>query len=161
LKTPTTSKQAQMASASSSSNFQQQQQPIIIENSNNAGAGSSQTVQIDGDKLVITPLGAGNEVGRSAVLCTFKGKSVLVCDSANTMLKTFCIIKLYSFVFVCIIIICFLFVSLIVVFTLRALVTTRYPSLIAQIQNLLILFLFHSTSKTVTATLHTCFTSCC
>ncbi|KAL0483926.1 cleavage and polyadenylation specificity factor subunit CPSF3 [Acrasis kona] len=41
-------------------------------------SGSTQTVQItDEDKLEITPLGAGNEVGRSAILCTFKGRSVL------------------------------------------------------------------------------------
>lgn len=32
----------------------------------------------DQDIMRITPLGAGNEVGRSAVLVTFKGKSVLV-----------------------------------------------------------------------------------
>jgi predicted metal-dependent RNase len=31
------------------------------------------------DKLVVTPLGAGNEVGRSCVYMSYKGKSVLVC----------------------------------------------------------------------------------
>lgn len=30
------------------------------------------------DKLVITPLGAGNEVGRSCVYMSYKGKTVLV-----------------------------------------------------------------------------------
>lgn len=30
------------------------------------------------DKLVITPLGAGNEVGRSCVYMSFKSKTVLV-----------------------------------------------------------------------------------
>jgi cleavage and polyadenylation specificity factor subunit 3 len=36
------------------------------------------TVNIKQDKLEITPLGAGNEVGRSAILVKFKGKQVLV-----------------------------------------------------------------------------------
>jgi cleavage and polyadenylation specificity factor subunit 3 len=36
------------------------------------------TATREGDQLVITPLGAGNEVGRSCVHMTFKGKSVLV-----------------------------------------------------------------------------------
>ncbi|EPS69934.1 hypothetical protein M569_04826, partial [Genlisea aurea] len=31
----------------------------------------------EGDELVITPLGAGNEVGRSCVIMTFKGKTVM------------------------------------------------------------------------------------
>ncbi|KAL2607486.1 hypothetical protein R1flu_026059 [Riccia fluitans] len=31
----------------------------------------------DGDKLDITPLGAGNEVGRSCVVMTYKDKTVL------------------------------------------------------------------------------------
>ncbi|KAL9643144.1 hypothetical protein ABK040_001633 [Willaertia magna] len=35
------------------------------------------TQYIQGEKLTVTPLGAGNEVGRSAVLLQFKGKSVL------------------------------------------------------------------------------------
>ncbi|EFC39387.1 predicted protein [Naegleria gruberi] len=35
------------------------------------------TQYIYGEKLVVTPLGAGNEVGRSAVLLQFKGKTVL------------------------------------------------------------------------------------
>ncbi|KAK4714096.1 hypothetical protein R3W88_020003 [Solanum pinnatisectum] len=34
-------------------------------------------VNRDGDKLVITPLGAGNEVGRSCVFMTFKGKTIM------------------------------------------------------------------------------------
>lgn len=33
----------------------------------------------EGDQLIITPLGAGNEVGRSCVYMTFKGKTVMVC----------------------------------------------------------------------------------
>lgn len=32
-----------------------------------------------GDQLTITPLGAGNEVGRSCVYMSYKGKTVLVC----------------------------------------------------------------------------------
>eukprot|EP00727_Mastigamoeba_balamuthi_P004196 m51a1_g13774 hypothetical protein (744) ;mRNA; f:277471-280321 len=35
------------------------------------------TVEISGDLLEITPLGAGNEVGRSCVLVRFKGKTVM------------------------------------------------------------------------------------
>ncbi|KAJ0970945.1 hypothetical protein J5N97_018904 [Dioscorea zingiberensis] len=35
------------------------------------------TVTREGDQLVITPLGAGNEVGRSCVYMTYKGKTVL------------------------------------------------------------------------------------
>ena len=31
------------------------------------------------DKLIITPLGAGNEVGRSCVYMAYKGKTILVC----------------------------------------------------------------------------------
>ncbi|XP_055823083.1 cleavage and polyadenylation specificity factor subunit 3-I-like [Solanum dulcamara] len=34
-------------------------------------------VNREGDKLVITPLGAGNEVGRSCVFMTFKGKTIM------------------------------------------------------------------------------------
>lgn len=33
------------------------------------------------DKVVVTPLGAGNEVGRSCVYMSYKGKTVLVCHS--------------------------------------------------------------------------------
>lgn len=33
------------------------------------------------DKLVVTPLGAGNEVGRSCVYMSYKGKTVLVMPS--------------------------------------------------------------------------------
>lgn len=36
------------------------------------------TATREGDQLVITPLGAGNEVGRSCVHMSFKGKTVLV-----------------------------------------------------------------------------------
>jgi cleavage and polyadenylation specificity factor subunit 3 len=32
----------------------------------------------EGDRMVITPLGAGSEVGRSCVHMTFKGRTVLV-----------------------------------------------------------------------------------
>lgn len=32
----------------------------------------------ESDQLVITPLGAGSEVGRSCVYMTFKGKTVMV-----------------------------------------------------------------------------------
>ena len=34
----------------------------------------------EGDQMVITPLGAGSEVGRSCVHMTFKGRTVLVRD---------------------------------------------------------------------------------
>uniref|UniRef100_A0A1S4C9I3 Cleavage and polyadenylation specificity factor subunit 3-I n=1 Tax=Nicotiana tabacum TaxID=4097 RepID=A0A1S4C9I3_TOBAC len=37
----------------------------------------SPAVNREGDKLIITPLGAGNEVGRSCVYMSFKGKTVL------------------------------------------------------------------------------------
>nr|XP_016506495.1 PREDICTED: cleavage and polyadenylation specificity factor subunit 3-I-like isoform X2 [Nicotiana tabacum] len=37
----------------------------------------SSAVNREGDKLIITPLGAGNEVGRSCVYMSFKGKTVL------------------------------------------------------------------------------------
>lgn len=33
----------------------------------------------EGDQLTITPLGAGNEVGRSCVYMSYKSKTVLVC----------------------------------------------------------------------------------
>lgn len=32
----------------------------------------------EGDQMIITPLGAGSEVGRSCVHMTFKGRTVLV-----------------------------------------------------------------------------------
>jgi cleavage and polyadenylation specificity factor subunit 3 len=35
-------------------------------------------VKGEGDKLEVTPLGAGNEVGRSCVYMTYKGKTVMV-----------------------------------------------------------------------------------
>lgn len=34
-------------------------------------------VSREGDKLEVTPLGAGNEVGRSCVYMTYKGKTVM------------------------------------------------------------------------------------
>ncbi len=34
--------------------------------------------ELDGDVLELTPLGAGNEVGRSCILLEFKGKKVMV-----------------------------------------------------------------------------------
>ena len=34
--------------------------------------------RINGDLLTITPLGAGNEVGRSCILLEFKNKKILV-----------------------------------------------------------------------------------
>jgi cleavage and polyadenylation specificity factor subunit 3 len=50
-----------------------QQEPVIVQPSN-----GTQTIHInDEDKLEIVPLGAGCEVGRSAILCKFKGRSVL------------------------------------------------------------------------------------
>ena len=38
----------------------------------------SAIVRGEGDKLEVTPLGAGNEVGRSCVYMTYKGKTVMV-----------------------------------------------------------------------------------
>ena len=32
----------------------------------------------EGDQLIVTPLGAGSEVGRSCVYMSYKGKTVLV-----------------------------------------------------------------------------------
>lgn len=40
---------------------------------------SATVVKGEGDKLEVTPLGAGNEVGRSCVYMTYKGKTVMVC----------------------------------------------------------------------------------
>ncbi len=42
------------------------------------------SLDFDGDKLEITPLGSGNEVGRSAILVQFKGKTVMVCQIAQS-----------------------------------------------------------------------------
>lgn len=39
---------------------------------------SSSVTRDAGDQLIITPLGAGNEVGRSCVYMSYKGKTVLV-----------------------------------------------------------------------------------
>ena len=36
------------------------------------------SVTREDDQLIITPLGAGNEVGRSCVYMSYKGKTVLV-----------------------------------------------------------------------------------
>ncbi|MCE0481182.1 Cleavage and polyadenylation specificity factor subunit 3-I [Datura stramonium] len=38
---------------------------------------SNPVVNREGDKLIIIPLGAGNEVGRSCVFMTFKGKTIM------------------------------------------------------------------------------------
>ncbi|KAI9177674.1 hypothetical protein LWI28_017979 [Acer negundo] len=35
-------------------------------------------VNREGDQLIITPLGAGNEVGRSCVYMSYKGKTIMV-----------------------------------------------------------------------------------
>lgn len=40
----------------------------------------------EGDQLIITPLGAGNEVGRSCVYMSYKGKTVLVCEGIKLLL---------------------------------------------------------------------------
>lgn len=42
-----------------------------------AGGGTARKLEIDGDVLEITPLGAGNEVGRSCVVLRFRGKVVM------------------------------------------------------------------------------------
>jgi predicted metal-dependent RNase len=43
-----------------------------------AGAGPTSIPIDENDVMKITPIGSGNEVGRSAVLVEFKGKTVLV-----------------------------------------------------------------------------------
>mmetsp|Transcript_19315 Transcript_19315/g.56147 ORF Transcript_19315/g.56147 Transcript_19315/m.56147 type:complete len:693 (+) Transcript_19315:149-2227(+) len=42
-----------------------------------AGGGTARKLEVDGDVLEITPLGAGNEVGRSCVVVRFRGKVVM------------------------------------------------------------------------------------
>jgi cleavage and polyadenylation specificity factor subunit 3 len=42
----------------------------------------------EGDQMVITPLGAGSEVGRSCVHMTFKGRTVLVLTSSEPYLPS-------------------------------------------------------------------------
>lgn len=37
-----------------------------------------QQITRDGDQLIVTPLGAGSEVGRSCVYMSFRGKNILV-----------------------------------------------------------------------------------
>lgn len=37
-----------------------------------------QPMSREGDQLIVTPLGAGNEVGRSCVYMSFRGKTILV-----------------------------------------------------------------------------------
>lgn len=41
------------------------------------------------DKLIVTPLGAGNEVGRSCVHMSYKGKIVLVCHKRKRQKRYF------------------------------------------------------------------------
>ena len=43
----------------------------------------------EGDQMVITPLGAGSEVGRSCVHMTFKGRTVLVSNQSPHPLLQF------------------------------------------------------------------------
>ena len=43
----------------------------------------SMMVRGEGDKLEVTPLGAGNEVGRSCVYMTYKGKTVMVRSAVD------------------------------------------------------------------------------
>lgn len=40
-----------------------------------------QPISRDGDQLIVTPLGAGSEVGRSCVYMSFRGKNILVSFS--------------------------------------------------------------------------------
>lgn len=42
----------------------------------------------EADRLTVTPLGAGNEVGRSCVYMSFKGKTVLVRHLLHSSLPT-------------------------------------------------------------------------
>ncbi len=43
----------------------------------------------EGDRLDVTPLGAGNEVGRSCVYMTYKGKTVLVSFQIFVFMEIF------------------------------------------------------------------------
>lgn len=49
----------------------------------------SMVVKVEGDKLEVTPLGAGNEVGRSCVYMTYKGKTVLVLPQRSCSMRKF------------------------------------------------------------------------
>ena len=40
--------------------------------------GSKRKININGDILEITPYGAGSEVGRSCIVLSFKGKTIMV-----------------------------------------------------------------------------------
>lgn len=51
------------------------------------------------DKMIITPLGAGNEVGRSCVHMTFKGKTVLVCCHSHNCVIIFSQYRIYNWCF--------------------------------------------------------------
>lgn len=53
----------------------------------------SMVVRTDGDKLDVTPLGAGNEVGRSCVYMTYKGKTVLVRASVISEAVFLCLCR--------------------------------------------------------------------
>ena len=45
---------------------------------NNSNLNEEQSVEIESDLLMIRPLGAGQEVGRSCVVLEFKGKKILL-----------------------------------------------------------------------------------
>lgn len=53
---------------------------------------SNSSTSGEGDELIITPLGAGNEVGRSCVYMSFKGKTVMV--GSLTVFLCVCYLKL-------------------------------------------------------------------
>lgn len=64
-------------------------------------------VSREGDQLIITPLGAGNEVGRSCVYMSYKGKTILVCVKGR-LLSSF---KFHMWPFKCDLILIKMFIS--------------------------------------------------
>jgi len=53
-----------------------------------------------GDQLTLTPLGAGNEVGRSCVYMSFKGKTVLVLVAWVVPSMHFVVFQLCHFILI-------------------------------------------------------------
>ncbi len=51
----------------------------------------------EGDRLDVTPLGAGNEVGRSCVYMTYKGKTVLVSFQIFVFMEILLLFLLFWF----------------------------------------------------------------
>lgn len=51
---------------------------------------------VDENKLIITPLGAGLEVGRSCIVMSYKGKNVMVDLYIYRKSKNFLLVRLWS-----------------------------------------------------------------